>query len=622
MEQVVELEQRWQFSEALAARDVLWQSCDAACEDAAFVLESARCALAADQLDVALAWVERSTCGSPEAALLRTHALVGLGRADEAAACARHALQRGAASDVHAALEELLREALARQHPAVAVALHPEKGRVLVSRVDASPGQVMLHERPLMVWGAAKPAADNERELPGVHFVEAFVALPNDQQRETVLKMCCMAQNPSDAVALVSAARAFRRRHAPRFDGIPLRTLVALGVIERLNAHSYTGPGADIGAAETPTSALFDVMTKASHLCRPNCIYDASREAYVAMRPIARGEEVGFPYFERSCLAQSASVRSTVLRHTHLIARCHCVRCTRDRQFGDFCRGIVCGTPRCTGTRYRRDVDMGATAGDDDSCSRVPTRQAQWHCAKCDESWFDTEMPLSREEALSGRVHAAWAKRSAPAKGSFEALKDLLIDVGNVLGRRHWTYLFLLETAVEFFFHVASKGSQRTADVARSVATTFLHKYIATAIRMRLHEDAPLLVAEAALSGARRLNATAPHLRADVVVLTVTARALADVAVIFPNSVDAAWLLEQSEASALYKAGDVDVTAAWRSVEGGDAIWRKAKEDDTDTLGTWEDHLTQRVVGEMRGAKDPRLPVELRQAMAGMSGAS
>jgi hypothetical protein len=570
-------------------------------------------------------------------AVVRAQALLALERSSDAAPLLRSWLLQcgdlqptaesttGGIGGIQRAASVLLADTMRQTHPAVQVVVTPHQGKVLLARRDAAPGDVLVQEAPLVKWCGRGSA-----HVPSAAFVDAYLALATVDQR-CVLSMCAPPQTSTDSIELLRAAQKLQADHAPARQ-IALRTLCTLGLVERINAHTYAAPQSDDGDAHqqpsetsagvpAPTSVLFDVMSKASHSCAPNCIYDAARRAYVALRPVARGEEIGFPYFARQHLAQPAHLRTAVLHRTHQIAECLCTRCRSDRENGDPCRGIKCGEPRCGGTRFRRSGSVVPS----DSSARSSGRP-MWVCdGPCREAWLDREMPLAAEESLGQKVYGLWMQREKPEKGYFEAVKAATLEVAASLGTRHWAYYFAIEAAQHFFFFIARRASARTADVARSCAALFTHKLVAAAAGMRLHETAPLLVAEACLSAARRLSDTAPHLRTDVVVLAVTGSRLAVVEEIFPESLDTAWLRQASSESALYnphiaaaqRGEAADPTTAYRLVEGGDAVWRKTKEDDTDIFAAWEDHLTARVVGEMNQAQQPRLPQHIQDAMRG-----
>jgi hypothetical protein len=528
-----------------------------------------------------------------QAALLRASLWIEAGDTQQAIQLLRGMLadEEERSEGVIHSIRYLLREALARQHPHAAVVEVPNRGRCLVARCEVRPGDVVVQEGPVAAWSSG-----DRQDLTSKPFFYDFVGLNNIDQT-TILDMCTLPQTPKDAVQLVAAVRRFKSSYAPAYDGMSIQALARLAIVEKLNAHTYHG-------GEGKSSALFDMMSKASHSCAPNCIYDATRCAYVALKPIREGEEIAFPYFARSALAQPAIIRSNVLQRTHQICPCLCPRCVSDRRDGDPCRGIICSIPRCRGSRYRREKP-GAAA-------------AIWECDTCHESWRDEEMPLSKEQALSDKVMALWNVRERPEKGHFERAKELLAAVSSTLGTSHWTYLFTLDVFQAFFFHIATKTAASTGDIARTCAATVVHKYIVAAATMRLHVHAPLLVAEMALSSARRLSNTSPHLRTDVVVLTLIGCRLADIGAVFPESVDADWLKAQSTDSKLFKGeiGELDPSTAWKCVEGGADVWRRAREDDADTLAVWEDHLTSRVVAEMRSSNAPRLPASIQQAMA------
>lgn len=694
-----ELENQWRFAEALSLYLQVLKPLDV-CEeldDIKIRIAGARCAIAARQPETALNMLPAVLADVGKDILaayvaLRARALIETNQAEDAAALLRRHIYDNNSQDANSpsssaqvkqgstveVLRLLLVDALARLHPRVAVISRAAElgGRVLVARTDMPTGTIALQEQPLAIWStrsksssaAASDSAVASPEVPSPNFVRAFVKLTPDAQA-AVIDLCCLPQSPRDAVALVAAVRRFKAHYSADPDiasaDLSLKTLCALALIERLNAHSSLLPNGTASDADAHTvvvttpaeaSAVFDVMSKASHSCAPNCVYDASRKAYVALTAIRREDEIGFPYFGRHLLARPATERTRVLHQSHQVDVCQCQRCCRDRVDGDPCRSIRCPTAGCKGFRLRRDVPSFAESRDhaaaadkgitttfradgfevaSPSSSGWGGSSALWHCDACRDTWTDGELPLAKEAELCAAVADLWQSRNAPiAKTQYERAKDLLQRVSDSLGRRHWAYLHLVEVLASFFFAVANKSSARTAVVARTCAASFVHKYLRTATDMKLIDHAPLLCAEMALGAARRLSTT-PELRVDVVVLTVTALALADIDAVFPNGADVAWLREQSVESALFAphlerfrrgeslrqpslagiATQVDRAAVWRAIAGGEAVWRRAEEDDSDTLAAWEDHLTERVLAEMKGSQAPNVPASVQAAL-------
>ena len=190
-----------------------------------------------------------------------------------------------------------------------------DKGRVTIATRDFLPGEIIMTEKPLLVWQGDPISRTVISSFK--HFLKAFADASVPTQ-EAVLDMyhelslvddCDLAQVTSFAV----------------LQPDQIKILMAT---KATNAHDFGG--------EEHQGALFARGSLISHSCRPNANYSnhatPGKQRHTAIRPIAAGEEVtvsyGVGFGDKSALwATSTPERRQYLRAS---------------------KGFVCGCQRCT----------------------------------------------------------------------------------------------------------------------------------------------------------------------------------------------------------------------------------------------------------------------------------
>ena len=227
---------------------------------------------------------------------------------------------RGAAADraTALALSYMVRGAVALLHRGVRVCRAGPLGpRIMLAARDAAPNTTLCSEAPFADWAgggvqagldaiALGVAADAEQRLPASGAYVPPAATGASAAKSDAL--WCHDVHLADAVATLLA-------RGSRLSRVECRRVAAL----RANCHHYTG------RANEDRIAVFDVLSKISHSCAPNCYYDGDGNLY-AGRAVARGAALGFPYFDHKCLIRGTRVRRAALEESHAFV-CGCPRC-------------------------------------------------------------------------------------------------------------------------------------------------------------------------------------------------------------------------------------------------------------------------------------------------------
>lgn len=285
-------------------------------------------------------------------------------------------------------------------------ALHPLRGRVLVSTRAFQPGEVVLHEHAFMCsnWDSFRCA-----ECDKPHMTRSCMAAKKKWAKKVLAKMDSVEESLKEAECIgeIDHVRSFIKLlnmyivestiGVNPSNGSPLSDFFSLsythfdqarkGLLTKLPYQSSTpkeilehaglwpsGLSVDDAARmlailNTNSHELSDIrgtgiFLRASlmeHSCAPNCNFSTTgRELQIlALRPIAAGENLSIDY--GMGLYRPVSARREGLRRSHGFT-CFCVACTQhpDRSRAFTCPTVVNGQP-CTGVIYPVGVDDRAS---------------------------------------------------------------------------------------------------------------------------------------------------------------------------------------------------------------------------------------------------------------------
>ena len=171
--------------------------------------------------------------------------------------------------------------------------------RMLRATTNVEAGEVMLRERPLLTWqrGSALETAQNA--------LATFANLPK-RVKEKIRGFYCPADLPPGVKLLE--------------DAFEKQELKLLSIFEVCCSGAIPG-----------SVALFHHVACANHSCRPNAAIRTSADnelRFIALRPIAEGEEICISYIRDDLLLKPWNLRRKALRSWGF--RCKCPRCAAD----------------------------------------------------------------------------------------------------------------------------------------------------------------------------------------------------------------------------------------------------------------------------------------------------
>ena len=151
-------------------------------------------------------------------------------------------------------------------------------GRILVATRDIDVGEVVLAEKPLLVW-----QSDGRGPSDVIDFLHAYDAA-SEETRLAVADFYCpdldgqMGQVPRyrELSRQLAEAAPLKLRHP-----LTARDIHRLLMIKVTNAHSYTGAASAYGeivgglGPHVKSAALFEMGSKVSHACQPNTSYSS-----------------------------------------------------------------------------------------------------------------------------------------------------------------------------------------------------------------------------------------------------------------------------------------------------------------------------------------------------------
>lgn len=264
----------------------------------------------------------------------------------------------------------------------VEVVAEPGYGRVLRSLVSVRKGDVLFHEKPLVV-SQVTPTKEEEVDLlqlsdaSGLNLINDFVFIKSFcmSDGETQLKVLdCYHPSPLEAQAsellsrIVSVAEVSKKYDWT--SAIPLDTLREVVLVKACNAHGFY-------SSDSSAAALYTFGSKMRHSCCPNIIYTSQRSegfgSFVARRDIAAGEELFITYIDN---CRSVPMRNKDLRDNYLFS-CDCRLC---RDETDTFRGLPCSVRECGGSVYRTQSN------------------GIWTCDACKNTFTDASTVISPED--------------------------------------------------------------------------------------------------------------------------------------------------------------------------------------------------------------------------------
>lgn len=187
-----------------------------------------------------------------------------------------------------------------------------EQGRVLVASKAFEIGEHVLVETPLISW----PSGENYT----TKFLDALCDA-DEPTRAAVVEMFHPAlTTDDDSVRELRTEAATWLAAGERPSYMTLDYVHSALLVKKLNAHSFQA---------ATRIALFEVGSKASHSCYPNCAY-SSRDVpghlvVKAIRPISPGDQITISYIGDVFLKSTADRREELLE-TKLF-NCMCSRC-------------------------------------------------------------------------------------------------------------------------------------------------------------------------------------------------------------------------------------------------------------------------------------------------------
>lgn len=245
-------------------------------------------------------------------------------------------------------------------------------GRVVVAKRDIAPGEVVLHEDPLLIW--RDDGAGDEKDIS---MMQAF-ARASPATREALLGL----YHPP----LSSAEGERAQEHAEmlvhdRGIEVAVEKVQRLLMIHACSTHNFRrvedfdGPSEVIYATGTEIAgnyaALFAIGSQVEHSCLPNAVYRSSSGhlLYLAARAIRAGKRVSFAYSSDDPERTLQERRDRLLATKFFI--CQCVLCRGP----EMNRPLTCRISACSGLSLRTDgswtcAECGSVKDDDEQASK------------------------------------------------------------------------------------------------------------------------------------------------------------------------------------------------------------------------------------------------------------
>ena len=230
---------------------------------------------------------------------------------------------------------------------------HASCGRVMEANKDFAVGEEILSEKPFVTF------RDN------VDLIRKVLLMSDDNQEvffdfhhlqtldgEEVAPECAESYRPhwADAQRLAVARNGIALLVGS--EKVSQTFFFKILTVASMNSHRFYGQHnaafADIVGGtchEGACAALFQLGSKVTHSCRPNCMYSSKRKPghgdYIAILPICNGDLITFNYVSTHT-ASTETRRDQLLRQKNFF--CMCDKCVRP----DYNRGIACEKCKAT----------------------------------------------------------------------------------------------------------------------------------------------------------------------------------------------------------------------------------------------------------------------------------
>lgn len=217
-------------------------------------------------------------------------------------------------------------------------------------------------------------------------------------------------------------------------------TAFRLIAISHINSHGFIGvslPFKEIVRKAVESSALFEIASKVSHSCRPNCNYTSKNKKgkliYYAIRPIAVDDVISFSYLDLSCAPTHQ--RRKNLRKTKDFFCC-CDKCSGpDKLNGFHCGSNITSSRGCKGMKLCEQSSQ--------------TASIIWKCNRCG----DLTPP---DISIAHKVGARFEKLKYLAENGHlspqlcEQLSALIEESISILSPTHHLVLDMLQVLSRF----------------------------------------------------------------------------------------------------------------------------------------------------------------------------
>ena len=236
-------------------------------------------------------------------------------------------------------------------------------GRELVATRDFQPGDLILRETPLLIFGDRKELVKLLGRLSSVEKEELF-----DMQGLSAPTQASHMSCRTLMERLWTEAEVFHQLFygeiSDKLVSVSIDDIFRVLSIAHLNAHSFHPT-----EQEPDRAAIFPVSAKIAHSCLPNSTYTVTDDGleYYAVSFIKRGAPITASYLDSDALVSSVEKRRNLLARSKDFF-CLCVKC---RRASDLASGLKCRSHRCSGTSYfcNNSTTIGGIAS--------------WRCSTC-----------------------------------------------------------------------------------------------------------------------------------------------------------------------------------------------------------------------------------------------
>jgi len=244
-------------------------------------------------------------------------------------------------------------------------------GRVLIATKDYNIGDIVMKERPLVVYNnlielikKVMQMNDQDKDLFYDMHHRDFQDNPPifDECKQTMKEVLDMISSNNVQIFLNTS-------------GISIDVAHKILMVSNFNSHNFIGSNSIYSESsnldEPKRTALFYLGSKVAHSCEPNCSYTSKIAAnciddndvlvYNAIKPIRAGDIISFSYINPRL---STEERRVILQREKDFF-CECSKCSDY----DYSRGLKCKVNGCKGYKYIIRPHL--------------TSKGKWHCHLC-----------------------------------------------------------------------------------------------------------------------------------------------------------------------------------------------------------------------------------------------